>query len=137
MALRRLERAVLMAYDAWDDKTKDIPEALSAFKLATPFLADVRNVNEHFDDYLNYKGNSKKVDISGMAVWKINVNGRRIYRQGGVYLEGVDPMDVDNKTCVIEWLDYTIIVDQVSEAADVLYVAFIKWFKSIPKPITD
>jgi len=137
MALRRLERAVVMAYEAWDDKTPAIPQALSDFRQATPFLADVRNVNEHFDDYLNYKGNSKKVDISAMAVWKININGKNIYRQGGLYFESVEPMNAKQKSCVIDWLGYSIDLDEATDAADKLYVAFIKWFKTIPKPITQ
>jgi hypothetical protein len=137
MALRRLERAALMVYDAWGDNTPAVPKALNSFKQSTPFLANVRNVNEHFDDYLNYKGNSKKVDISAMAVWKISINGKVIYRQGGLYLESVEPMDTENKSCVIEWLGYTIDLDKISDKADKLYVAFIKWFKTIPKPITE
>lgn len=137
MAMRRLERAVCMAYEAWGDKTPSIPKALGDFKKSTPFLADVRNVNEHFDDYLNYKGNSKKVDISSMAVWKINVNGKVIYRQGGLYLESVEPMDDKSKSCVIDWLGYSIKLDGSTNAADMLYAAFIKWFKTIPKPITE
>ena len=135
MALRRLERAVVMAYDAWDDKTPNLPKALNTFRRSTPFLADVRNVNEHFDDYLNYKGNSKKVDISSMAVWKININGKVIYRQGGLYLESLEPMDVNSKSCIIEWLNYTIDLNKSSKEANALYIAFIKWFKTIPKPI--
>lgn len=137
MALRRLERAVLMAYNAWDDGTSSVPKALGAFRKLTPFLAEVRNVNEHFDDYLNYKGNSKTVDISSMAVWKINVNGKVIYRQGGVYLESIEPMDSKNKSCTIEWLGYNINLDGSTKAADELYATFIKWFKTIPKPIVD
>lgn len=137
MALRRLERAVMLAYDAWDDKTPEIPKALSNFRHVTPFLANVRNVNEHFDDYLNYKGNSKKIDISSMAVWKININGKTIYRQGGLYLESVEPMDSKNKSCTIEWLGYSINLDGSTKAADELYAAFIKWFKTIPEPIVD
>lgn len=137
MALRRLERAVVMAYDAWDDKTPEIPKALSNFRQVTPFLANVRNANEHFDDYLNYKGNSRKIDISSMAVWKININGKVIYRQGGLYLESVEPMDNKHKSCTIEWLGYSINLDGSTKAADELYSTFIKWFKTIPKPIVD
>lgn len=137
MSLRRLERAVTMSYDAWGDNTPSVPEALNSFKRSLPFLADVRNVNEHFDDYLNFKGNSKSVDISSMAVWKITINGKAIYRQGGLYLESVEPMDAENKSCVIEWLGYSIDLDSSTEVADKLYSAFIKWFKTIPKPILD
>lgn len=136
MALRRLERAIMLAYDAWGDKSQAVPDAVRAFKEHTPFLADVRNVNEHFDDYLNYMGNSKKIAVSAMAVWKVTVNGKAIYRQGGLYLESVAGMD-NTKTCVIEWHGYAIILADASHAADQLYSAFIRWFKAIPKPIID
>ncbi|HUD05805.1 MAG TPA: hypothetical protein VMR18_02750 [Candidatus Saccharimonadales bacterium] len=137
MALRRLERAVSMGYKAWGDLSQDIPKALSHFNSLTPYLADVRNANEHFDDYLNYKGNSKKVDVSAMGVWAIKANGKSIYRQGGVILESIEAAVNSEKVWEIEWLDHKVNITHATKAADELYLAYLKWFKAIPKPIND
>src|ERR1022692_2107373 len=109
MALRRLERAVAMACDTWDGPAKnELKGAILKFRIQTSYLNDVRNANEHFDDYLRQRGKSKAVDSRELGVLKVEVNGRTFLRQGTVILESIEAGQVDRKSWTIQWLDHEI-----------------------------
>ncbi len=135
MALRRLERAVGMALKAWGQPSIDLEQALGDFSQRTPFLADVRNTNEHFDDYLNERGRSRNIDSRGMGVLKVTVNGHVIARQGTVIVESVGSVLAGHKGWTIEWLGYTVELAESTKIAEVLYQAFIRWYEALPDPI--
>jgi hypothetical protein len=139
MALRRLERSVMMARQAWADSpgVNDLKSALDKFRDNTPFLADVRNTNEHFDDYLHQRGKSKSVDSRGMGVLKVEVNGKVVARQGTVIVESVGTVESARKAWTIEWLGHTIDLADTTKAADGLYQAFLKWHRGLPHPVPD
>ena len=98
-----------------------LQEAISGFKARTPYLGDVRNANEHFDDYLRQKGKTKAVDSRGMGVLKIEANGRTFLRQGTVILERITPTYAGRKAWKIDWLNHEVDLDEATSAADCLY----------------
>jgi hypothetical protein len=133
LALRRLERAIIMAHKAAGDRniSDDLASALDMFTKKTPYLADIRNANEHFDDYLHQKGRSKDVDSAGMGVLKVEVNGRPYLRQGVAILEGVESMRTDNVSWKIEWLGHVVDLADSTKAADELYRSFLHWYHKL------
>lgn len=112
ISLRRLERATIMAFEGTDDSVKKqkLKQLLDEFKKSTPYLAPLRNVGEHFDDYLFQKGKNKSVDSRGIRVYSIEFNPKKSYK--------------------LNWLGYEVDLDQSSKAADNLYDGFIKYYKS-------
>jgi hypothetical protein len=133
LALRRLERSITMAYKAVGERnaTGSIASALEEFAKKTPYLADLRNTNEHFDDYLHQRGRAKDVDSRGMGVLKIEVNGRPYLRQGTVILEGVESMQTGDKGWKIEWLGYAVDLSVSTRAAEKLYREFLGWYHDL------
>jgi len=111
IACRRLERAVALGYGVWDNKVekKKLKIVLEKFKKETPYLAPLRNVGEHFDDYLLQKGKNKSINSSGLRVYSVG------YEKG--------------KTYEIDWLNYKIDLKQAVKEADILYRDFIIIYK--------
>lgn len=135
-SMLRLQRAVVMACEVWqDNSTNELLQAIEKFKNDNPYIKPLRHPNEHFDDYLNQRGKVKNTDSRAMGVWKMQVNGRSILRQGTVILASIDAPTTTQKGWKIEWLDQEFDIDAASDSADELYKSFIKWFKAIPKPI--
>jgi predicted PhzF superfamily epimerase YddE/YHI9 len=137
-SMLRLQRAIAMACDTWQiDSTAEIAKAIEQFKASNPYLKTLRHPNEHFDDYLNQKGRLKDTDSRAMAVWKMEINGKAIYRQGSVILAQIGTPVSKQKSWKIEWLDQEFDIDKASQSADILYATFIKWFKKLPKTTLD
>lgn len=111
ISCRRLERAIIMARGAWIDQAekKKLKDALETFKTKTPYLAILRNVGEHFDDYLLQKGNDKSVDSRGLRVYSVEKEETKAYK--------------------VKWLDFEIDIGQTTKAVDELYRKFIVIFK--------
>jgi hypothetical protein len=107
ISCRQLERAVTMAYGAWRDQVEkqELKDALETFKRKTPYLVVLRNVGEHFDDYLLQKGNDKSIDSRGLRVYSVEFEKAKTYK--------------------VNWLDYEIDIGQTIKVADELYKAFI------------
>jgi hypothetical protein len=104
---RQLERAILMEYKNLDEtkEKRELKKILAVFKKETPYLAPLRNVYEHFDDYLTQKGKDSSVDTGGLRVYSV---------------------ECDNKSFKKDWLNYKVDVKQAVKAADVLYQNFLK-----------
>src|SRR3989338_356610 len=111
VACRQLERSVIMAHGAWEDTVgkKKLKKALDVFKKQTPYLASLRNVGEHFDDYLLQKGREKSIDSRGLRVYSVEFEKGETYK--------------------IDWLNYKINLKQAVKAADILYKNFIAIYK--------
>jgi len=111
ISCRRLERAVTMAYGIWDNtiEKKNLKKVLATFKKETPYLTQLRNVGEHFDDYLLQKGKDKSIDSSGLRVYSVGFEKGKAYE--------------------VEWLNYKINLRQAVKATDVLYKNFIAIYK--------
>jgi len=115
IACRRLERAVMMAYKVWDDTTekKKLKKVLDIFKKETPYLAPLRNVGEHFDDYLFQKGKNKSIDSSGLRVYSVE------FEKGETY--------------EVDWLNYRINLKQATKAADTLYKILLQFINKLSR----
>jgi len=111
ISCRRLERAIVMAHGSWNniEEKQKIKDMLNTFKSETPYLSVLRNVGEHFDDYLLEKGKNKFVDSRGLRVYSVEYEKGKIYK--------------------VEWLDNEIDIKQTTKAADVLYKNFIAIYK--------
>lgn len=103
----RLERAVTMAYGVWDNvkEKQKLKEAIEIFKKETPYSSVLRNVGEHFDDYLLQRGKDKSIDSRGLRIYSVE------FEKG--------------KTYEADWLNYKINLYQAVKAADALYKNFI------------
>lgn len=112
VSCRQLERAILMGYNVWDDTKgkKELKKALEVFKKRNPFLNTLRNVYEHFDDYLMQKGNNKSVDTSGLRVYST---------------------EYDDKEFKKDWLGYKINTKKVVKSVDMLYYKYLELYKNI------
>ena len=95
----RLERAVLMAQYEWTNaaEKQKLKEILEKFKNKTPYLRALRNVGEHFDDYLLQKGNDRSIDSAGLRVYSVEFEEEKIYK--------------------VKWLDYIIDIRQTTKVA--------------------
>ncbi len=104
---RRLERAIIMAYNMWGNtaEKKRLKEVLGIFKTKTLYLAVLRNVGEHFDDYLLQKGRDKSIDSRDLRIYSLEFKKSKVYK--------------------VKWLNYEINLHQGVEAADALYKDFI------------
>lgn len=107
---RQLERAILMGYKVWDNtkEKKALKKVLELFKKRTPYLNTLRNVYEHFDDYLMQKGNDKSIDTGGLRVYSVKY---------------------DNKEFEKNWLHYKVSTRKAVKSADMLYYKFLKLYK--------
>ncbi|UTA70173.1 hypothetical protein [Emticicia sp. 21SJ11W-3] len=73
VALIRLRRAAIIATNITDVSTK-IKEAISSFDKALYMLKDMRDVQEHIDEYAINKGNLKKIDRTQLQVGVLTNN---------------------------------------------------------------
>lgn len=111
VSLNRLRKAVVLARQQVTDliSQKKLDSAIKKFDKNIPSLSTFRNVGEHFDDYIQQKGNNQKIDSGGIRVYSIERN-KTNYK--------------------ISWLGNAIDLRKTTKEAYLFYKSFTNWYKS-------
>lgn len=111
ISLLRLKKAALLGFKSLTIKEPkdDLKFAIKEFETATPFLADLRNIGEHFDEYIESRGRNKLLKTGLLRVYKAGTSSKNSY--------------------VMQWMGYTVDTKNTTAVANKLYRNFIKNYK--------